>query len=416
MADFDIAVVGGGVVGLTTALALANNGYQIAIVEPTQRKPVLPAGYDPRNFALTITSIRILDNLGVWSCVDQTRNAALRAMSVCDANSRGRIEFSPTYGGENSFGVIVENANLHHALLKKISERTDIDMLAHNVVGTSLSDGYRAISFADGNQLRAEIVVCCDGGNSPMRGLLGISGEQIPYHQSSLVVNVRIKKPHGNVARQIFYDQGPLAFLPLADDHQCAVVWTSSAPSCGELLGVTPETFINRLNEAAHSVVEIESLTSERLNFPLFKMHVEKYDAERAVLVGDSAHIIHPLAGQGLNLGIMDAAALAHVLTTTSSGDAQALLQQPRRALRRYSRWRAGDNQLMVLTTDVLNKLFSRREPWLRTLRGVGLTATGKVSSLMRLFTNHAMGKAGELPDLARANRGSAVGFGSKNS
>lgn len=409
MAEFDIAIVGGGLVGLTTALALANNGFKIAVVDPNQREPVLPDDYDPRNFALTLTSIRVLENLGVWRKLDATRNAAIRAMSVRDANSRGHIEFSPRHAGERSFGAITENANLYYGLHTQAIQRAEIEMLAEQVTGTRLRDDYRELSFAGGSTIRAKIVVCCDGGNSAMRSLLGISAQQTPYHQCSLVVNVRTKNSHNHVARQIFHDEGPLAFLPLADEHQCAVVWTNSTLNSEDLMHVTPEVFERRLNEAAKSMVEIESLASERLKFPLYKMHVQKYDAPRAVLVGDSAHIIHPLAGQGLNLGIMDAAALSHVLAPTNSSEADAFLRQPHYALRRYSRWRAGDNHLMVVATDALNKLFGRRESWLRTVRGAGLSATGKVSSLMRLFTRHAMGKAGELPDLAKKNQRTIV-------
>ena len=405
MVDFDITVVGGGVVGLTTTLAISNNGFSVAVIEPDLREVEIPKTFDPRNYALTVTSIRILENLDVWPALDSTRNADVRSMSVWDANSRGHIRFSPFPAGERSFGVITENTNLLRALQGKIKAHKNIETLEQRAISTSLLDGCRELEFSKGSNIRTKLVVCCDGGNSPMRERLGIITSRHSYEQHALVVNVKTKMPHQFVAKQVFHHEGPLAFLPLADENQCAVVWTNSKSTSEVLTSINSEVFTNRLNEAAQLMGEVEFLTSERQDFPLFKMHVEKYNTERAVLVGDSAHVIHPLAGQGLNLGIMDAAVLSHVLKVASPIEGQTLLQQPNLSLRRYSRWRAGDNQLMVLATDSLNKLFSRRENWVTSLRGAGLNATNKISPLMRLFTRHAMGKAGELPQLAKANQ-----------
>ena len=404
MVDFDVTVVGGGIVGLTAALAIANSGFSVAVVDPELREAEIPKAFDPRSYALTVTSIRILENLGVWPALDSTRNAEVRSMSVWDANSRGHIRFSPFPAGERSFGVITENTNLLRALQGKIGIHKNIEALERRAISTKLSGGYRELEFSTGPNIRTQLVVCCDGGSSPMRERLGIITSRHSYEQRAMVVNVKTTMPHEFVAKQVFHHEGPLAFLPLADENQCAVVWTNSKSTSEVLTSITPEVFINRLNEAAQLMGEVECLTSERQDFPLFKMHVKKYDTERAVLVGDSAHVIHPLAGQGLNLGIMDAAVLAHVMKVDSPIEGQTLLQQPKPALRRYSRWRAGDNQLMVLATDSLNKLFSRRETWVRSLRGAGLNTTNKISPLMRIFTKHAMGKAGELPHLAKVN------------
>lgn len=413
--DYDIVVVGGSIVGLTTTLALAQLGFKLALVEPNFHSPTMPGNFDPRNFALTLTSIRILENLGVWSGLDATRNAEIRHMSVWDANSNGRIEFSPHRVGARSFGVITENANLLQALQAETRRQGNVSVVEDAASQIVVSADHRSIGLASGDELHARIVVCCDGGNSPMRLQLGILAEQQPYEQRALVCNVQTEESHQHVARQVFHGSGPLAFLPLADERQSAIVWTNTETACAELMALSAETFIERLNNAfAHTdskksllrpAIRSLKLTSERFDFPLSRMHASRYDAERAVLVGDSAHIIHPLAGQGLNLGIMDAAVLAHVLKYDAAGGLASILERPQPALRRYARWRASDNDLMLRATDSLNALFSRREGFAKILRGTGLNTSNKIAPLMRLFTLHAMGLAGELPTLAKESR-----------
>lgn len=399
--NYDIAIVGGGIVGLTTALALAEQDFSVLVTEPKYHRATLPEPFDARSYALTQSSIRIFDKLGVWELVDQQRNAGINNISVWDAESRGYIEFSPRSVNERSFGVIIENANLLGALQSRIEAHKNIQIERERFLSSNCSNNERTVTFETGRKITTRLLVGCDGGDSPVRHHLGISATQIPYRQSALVCNVKTSLDHQFIARQIFRPNGPLAFLPLAERNQSAIVWTTSEVECAELCGLADEIFNQRISAAFDHKLGACEVVTGRFQFTLQKMHAKRYDAERAVLVGDAAHIIHPLAGQGLNLGLLDAAALADVCRDPAARLDHGILQQPSRALRRYSRWRTSENSLMLAATDGLNLLFQRNQRGVRYARGLGLRLVTKIPSLMRLFTHSAMGSTGEVPSLA---------------
>ena len=401
--DYDVAVIGGGLNGMTAALAVAACGFRVVVIEPRATTYPLPDAFDPRNYAITQASIQILKNLGVWTYVDEQRNADIERMEVWDANSRGRLEFSSGTILAPRFGVISEHANLGRALHQAIGGHAKVEFREAEVQDINLEPDARELVFDDASRLRATLVLCVDGAWSTNREKLGILSTPVAYQQNALVCNVRTGKPHSNVARQVFQHEGPLAFLPLADAHQSAIVWTNSVESAENLMALDAHEFARRLETAFGQTLGDIEVLSERFAFPLYKMHVSRYDAERAALVGDAAHVVHPLAGQGLNLGIMDAAVLAEVLAPLAERSKMPATNL-RRALRRYSRWRAHDNALMLHATDKLNQLFAQHAKPLQLARGLGLNLTNKIPPLMRMFVQHAVGKAGELPALARAD------------
>ncbi|MGR8946422.1 MAG: FAD-dependent monooxygenase [Gammaproteobacteria bacterium] len=397
----DIAIVGGGIVGMTAALAMADYGYQTMLVEPRPIAVEIPPRFDPRSYAITEASINVFAHLGVWRELDDDRNADIMGMSVWDASSNGHIEFSPAHAFASRFGVITEHANLARALQRKISSHPFINVHHGEVSNLELMPDGRRLHFSNSSPLTADLVICADGARSAMRSAIGIDAVPQSYGQQALVCNVESDKPHGNVARQVFHPQGPLAFLPLAHPRQSAVVWTNGVDRTAELIAATDESLALQIAQAFNFTLGDVAVVSDRFEFPLFRMHVPRYDAQRAVLVGDAAHIVHPLAGQGLNLGIMDVAVLAEALGLQSraSGLTAARL---RSALRRYSRCRSHDNGLMLRVTDSLNSIFARPEKFAKAARGWGLILAGKISPLRHLFTQHALGYAGETPSLAR--------------
>ena len=399
--EHDVAIVGGGLNGMTAALAVADLGFRVALVDPNPASYELPEPFDPRSYAITQTSIQIYKTLGVWARVDESRNADILRMAVWDGGSRGHLEFTPEPILVPRFGVITEHANLGRALAQTIDAHSRIEIHTHAVRDLVLEADRRELLFDNNASLKARLVVCADGGSSNTRSMLGIEVAPIAYRQKALVCNIATALPHDNIARQVFHREGPLAFLPLADPRQSAVVWTNSFETDAELMSLPDEGLAERIEAAFDSRLGHVRVVSRRFDFPLSKMHVPRYDAERAVLVGDAAHVVHPLAGQGLNLGIMDAAVLAEVLAPLA-GDPKLSATPLRRALRRYSRWRAHDNGLMLHATDTLNKLFAQQLKPLRLLRGLGLDLTNNLPPLVKMFTQHAVGNTGELPKLAR--------------
>ncbi|MEM7465989.1 MAG: FAD-dependent oxidoreductase [Pseudomonadota bacterium] len=399
---FDAAVIGGGIVGLTSALSLADRGMQVALVDPRGELVSLPVPFDTRSYALTESSIRVMQRLDVWAYTQTERNANISNMSVWDGSSDGKIEFNPQTIMASRFGVIIEHSNLLHALQLKAQQTTAIKNFPRTVKATHSTNNARELVFDNDQTLSAEFVVCADGARSMMRTLLGLDAEITDYQQIAVTCNVKTTHAHNNVARQVFLKSGPLALLPLAGPNECAVVWTNSVDERINLSSMSDVQLAERIAEASDYVLGNVKITSRRSDFPLQKMHVSNYDAERAVLIGDAAHIIHPLAGQGLNLGIMDAAVLAELIPERAKISARSA-SKLRRALRHFSRRRRHDNGLMLQMTDGLNTLFARDEAVVRWLRGFGLNLSTRIPPLMRLFAEHAIGHAGELPPLARA-------------
>jgi 2-octaprenylphenol hydroxylase len=396
----DVVVVGGGLVGCALACALAETGLQIAIVEAKPLPAAVPGRdvYDYRVSALTHASRALLEQVGAWRHVDLSRVAPFREMHVWDAGGGGAIHFDSADIGEASLGCIVENDNLQRALLARLGEADGVTWFRPESVRAMHVGAHDIRIQLDTATLSARLAIGADGTHSPLRGMAGIECARVDYEQRALVATVSTEKPHADTAWQRFLPNGPLAFLPLPG-QRCSIVWSTTPAQADDLLGLDERCFADELAYAFEAKLGAITWVGERGAFPLTSTHANSYIGERLVLVGDAAHTIHPLAGQGVNLGFLDVGVLAEVL-----GDALAAGRDvaSRRVLRRYERWRKGHNLLMRGAMDGFKWLFESPRPIVQLARGFGLRATDQLMPVKRLIMRNASGLSGELPALAR--------------
>ena len=403
--DFDVAIAGGGLIGATlAAVLLKGSGLRVALIE--QQEPAryaLQAEYDLRVLAITRASEQIFRSLGAWPYIEAGRLGYFREMQVWDAGGPGAIHFDSADLGEPTLGYIIENRLLQSALETVLQDPSIVWYRPAGIAALTWQNHHVQLQLEDGRRLRAKLVVGADGAESRIRELAGI--EEIwarDYQQTALVCAVETERPHGEIARQRFLETGPLAFLPLADPHHCSIVWSTTPMEAQGLLSLSDEAFRLRLETAFASALGNIVAVGPRAAFPLLRTHAEHYIKPRLALIGDAAHRIHPLAGQGANLGILDATSLAEVVIAAraSGRDIGSL-----RVLRRYERWRKGENLAMMLAMDLFKDLFGSRLGPVRWARNVGLQITDATGPVKRWIMRRAMGLKGDLPRLATGGR-----------
>ena len=399
-ADYDILIVGGGMVGASLACALAGHGLSIAVVEAQIPPATWPRdSTDLRVSALTRATQRIFGALGAWDRMVGQRVSPFRDMHVWDAAGSGAIHFDSAEIGEDTLGYIVENRVIQATLWESMTACEDVEVIAPAAPAalTLDQDGAR-LRLEDGRELAALLVVGADGADSRLRALAGLDARQWDYHQKAVVATVRTEQSHRETAWQRFLPTGPLAFLPLSDGA-CSIVWSTTPEHADALLARDEDAFRAELAQAfEHRLGRIES-AGPRAAFALRMLYAPRYVQPRVALVGDAAHAIHPLAGQGVNLGLLDAAALAEVVLHAHAADRDI---GGMATLRRYERWRKGDNLATMAAMDGFKRLFGSRLAPLRWARNVGLTLTDDLGPLKHLIMRRAMGLAGDLPPLAR--------------
>lgn len=394
---FDVIIVGGGMVGAALGCALGQGGLRVAVIESREPEPfTAEQEYGLRVSALGIASQHILENLGVWQQLQNWRISPYERMTVWDAGGTGKIEFDVAETGEQVLGHIVENALIQRALFEASAQEENIQWFCPASLQGFVADKDEVIVTLDtGEVLLSQLIVGADGANSKVRDLAGILRQSRDYHQQAIVANVGTQLPHERTARQRFLPDGILAFLPLADGR-CSIVWSSETARSEYLMALNDEAFTAELGEMfEHALGEITSV-SKRATFPLAGRHAETYIKSRIALVGDAAHTVHPLAGQGVNLGFLDIAELSHLLLN-SDRDLGSL-----HLLRKYERARAGENELMLRSMEGFKLLFNNKNPVLGWLRNTGLSITNQVNPLKQLFMHQAMGQSGDVPPLAR--------------
>jgi 2-octaprenylphenol hydroxylase len=326
-----------------------------------------------------------------------------REMHVWDARGTGSIHFDSADIGEPNLGHIVENRVTRLALWERLEDLSSVRLVCPAGVDALEPAGDRTLVRLDsGDTVRTALVVAADGTRSHIRTMAGIGTRGWAYGQQAVVASVVTERPHGATARQRFLAEGPLAFLPL-NDGECSIVWSTSPQHAEALLAMEEDRFCSELGEAFGYTLGRITSTGPRASFPLRLQHARHYVQRRLALVGDAAHASHPLAGQGVNLGLMDAAALAEVLE-----DASARGRDPGGldVLRRYERARKGANLGMLAVMDGFKRLFGSQQPVLRLARNFGLDVVDGAAPLKQLIIRHAMGLAGEQPRLARVNAG----------
>jgi 2-octaprenylphenol hydroxylase len=398
--ETDILVVGGGMVGAAFACACLGKGWRIALVETREPQHSWPAGeVDLRVSALNRASQRILERLGAWDRIAQLGASPYREMHVWDAVGGGSIHFDSAELGESDLGHIVENRAVQLALWECLKSSDDVTLHCPAVLDDiKLTTDAALLDLKDGQRIGARLLVGADGRDSRVRGRAGIATRGWLYDQQAIVANVQTEEWHRETAWQRFLPTGPLAFLPLLDGR-CSIVWSATASRADEVLGLGEADFRLQLEEAIDGRLGAIGEIGPRAAFELRMQHAEQYVKPRLALVGDAAHAVHPLAGQGVNLGFLDAAALAAALDEArdSRRDIGGL-----RTLRRYERARRGDNILMLAAMDGFKRLFSNEVAPLAIARSAGLSMVDRLAPIKHLFMRHALGLGEDAPPLAR--------------
>lgn len=394
--DAEVVIQGAGMIGLALAAAWARYGLRVMLLDKGGLPQWQADQYGQRVTAINPASEQLLRALGVWEALQRQRVSPFRAIRVWDPLGGGHIAFDAADLGEPHLGHIIENELIRSVLYQSIMGAEQVQArIPAGIESLEPGDEAMTLRLADGSRITAALVVGADGASSAIRGLLGIPVRCASYAQKAIVAAIRTEASHGEVARQWFLPGGPLAFLPLADGR-CSIVWSLPAAEAQARLALDEGAFCEALTQASAGglgeVVEV----GPRGAFPLQRLHAARYCAERTVLVGDAAHVIHPLAGQGVNLGFQDAAVLAKAVIDAKQRGREIGGQL---ALRRYERTRRGDNLLMEWSMEGFHQLFTRRNPALSRLRSLGLTATDCIGPTKRLFMRQAIGSgASALP------------------
>ncbi|WP_431481798.1 2-octaprenyl-3-methyl-6-methoxy-1,4-benzoquinol hydroxylase [Pseudomonas thivervalensis] len=402
----DLLIVGAGMVGSALALALQGSGLQVLLLDgsPMSVKPFDPqAAFEPRVSALSTASQRILDRLGVWDGITARRASPYTDMRVWDGSGTGQIHFSAASLHAETLGHIVENRVVQDALLDRLHD-CDLGLLANARLEQMRRSGDDwLLTLADGRTLRAPLVIAADGANSAVRRLTGVATREWDYLHHAIVTSVRSARPHRMTAWQRFTDNGPLAFLPLERDGQhdwCSIVWSTTPDEAQRLMALDDIEFRNVLERAFEGQLGTVLSADPRLCVPLRQRHAKRYVTEGLALIGDAAHTIHPLAGQGVNLGFLDAAVLAEVLLQ-AAGRGERLADV--KVLSRYERRRMPHNLALMAAMEGFERLFQADPLPVRWLRNTGLKLVDRLPEAKALFVREALGLIGDLPDLAKA-------------
>jgi 2-octaprenylphenol hydroxylase len=399
MSQFDVIIIGGGIVGATTACALGEAGVRVALIEarsPESREEM--PRREARVYAITRASEQVFRSLEVWDAIAAGEALAFTDVEVWDAGGSGVIHFDCAELGEPWLGHMIEPRLILSALMEKLQTTGTVSLFSPaRFQDIRIGDRQVDVLLNDGALISASLLIAADGVRSPVRETLGIETRRHDYRQSSLVALVKTAQPHRETAWQRFLPGGPLAFLPLSTGWS-SIVWTMPAADIDRVLNLDKAAFHEELAAAFDFRLGAIVDSGEREAWPLQRLHAEHYVTARVALVGDAAHAIHPLAGQGVNLGLLDAAAITQVIldARTRGRDPGSL-----RVLRRFERWRRGDNLLMMSAMDGINRLFSNRMFALSRLRNAGLALVNRLGPARQELMRHAMGLGGDLPALA---------------
>jgi 2-octaprenyl-6-methoxyphenol hydroxylase len=401
--DAELVVAGGGLVGMLLGVACAGAGLDVAIIDRQDPAAMLDERFDGRTSAIAYGSRLVFDGIGLWPRI-AAEAEPIREIRVADDESPlflhyDRRELGPGPDGDAPLGYIVENRVLRRALFQCAQALPNLRLLApRRLAATEPSPTGTVAVLADGERLRARLVAAADGKDSPLRREAGIRAVEWRYRQTGIVTTAAHARPHAGIAVEHFLPAGPFAILPMTEDRS-SIVWTEDAELAPRILELPEPEFAAELKARFGGFLgDIEPI-GPRWAYPLALMQAERYVARRLVLVGEAAHVIHPIAGQGLNIGIRDVAALAELLVDTRRlgldiGEDSVLVQ--------YQRWRRADALLLAAVTDGLNRLFSNTIKPIQAARDVGLSIVNQLPPLKRLLMRHAMGILGERPRLAR--------------
>lgn len=405
----DVLIMGGGLAGLALSLALSRSGLTSAVIDRGDGQAMLSSQFDGRASAISCSSWNMLDHLGLVEALT-AKACPIERISVCEALKPGALDFGydakdrqqSELAGPGEMGAMLANEDLRAALYQAARNNADIALLYnHEATDWQVNEHEVVVTLSDGQHLAGGLLVGADGRNSAVRQKAGITLGHWKYGQNAVVCAIAHEQPHDNAAYQIFYPQGPLAVLPLRDDaqgqHRSSIVWTVSEDRIAAYLALSDRAFAAALQKQMGGFLGAVRVLGPRSSYPLGYHQSAHMTAKRVALVGDAAHVIHPIAGQGLNLGLRDVAALAEVLGDgvrlgLDSGDAQLLA--------RYESWRGLDNVMMGVATDGLNRLFGVPGKTASAVRRMGMRIFGKTSLAHEFIVREAKGESGALPKL----------------
>ncbi len=407
--EFDIVIIGGGMVGLAAACGLARTALRIAIVEPQPLSDAaFPDAFDLRVSALSHASQTLLNNLHAWHDVVAARLAAFSRMEVWDADGTGNVHFEAAEMGEKHLGWIVENRIVTRALEKQAKQQENLvwfnpDSLAE----LTIEEDQVSLTLTSGATLTTKLLIGADGANSRVRQLANFELNVRPYNHQGIVTTVRTELPHQNTARQRFMQTGPLALLPLRGNqnesakggHYCSIVWSAQDELTQEVMQMDDAAFCKALGEAFEFKLGKIEWADRRLAIPLVQRHAPHYAKPRVALIGDAAHTIHPLAGQGVNLGFLDAAVLIEEISRAVELKLDPGLLA---VLRRFERRRKGHNLTLMAAMQGFKSLFEANPLPVRWLRNEGMRIFNSLPPVKNFIMLQAMGIEGDLPALAR--------------
>ena len=385
--NFDIAIVGGGIVGLAAACCLGKRYEKVALIDNSPFTAWnLQDPYGLRVSAINLASTQFFSDIGVWEHVQSMRAFPYYAMHVWEGGSDTQITFNSNETSHATLGAIVENDVLLSALHLEAENSPSIIKFNSSLQNVSeIADSAMLLELEKNVRLSAELVIGADGQHSKVRECIGANATRTHYQQLGLVGCVKTEKEHMNIARQCFTKDGPLALLPMAENI-CSIVWSVSEQRNLELLDLNEQEFNQQLTDAFENKLGMLELMSERKSFPLLGAQASQYISHRVVLVGDAAHVIHPLAGLGLNLGLADVAYLNQLLSESD----RPLGSQ--RVLRKYERTRKSENLLMQRALESIDSLFREEHQIIKKIRNIGVNATDKALPIKLLFMRRALG------------------------
>jgi len=394
---YDVAVVGAGLVGGTLACALARHGVRTAVVDRLDPRAMVVPTFDGRASAVALTSRHFLEAIGVWRHVAPEAQA-LGEIRISDNASFFFLHYDHADIGNEPLGYMAENRHLRVGIAKEMTTLPDLTAITGVSVTGMTQTADEIVLETTGEPVRASLVVSCEGRDAQLRKLAGIDVTGWSYPQVGLVATIAHEREHQGIAHERFLPAGPFAILPLKG-NRASLVWTERRDTADSYLAMDDAAFLREIEERVGGFLGRLALEGPRFSYPLGLQFAERYTKGRLVLAGDAAHGIHPIAGQGVNLGWRDAAALTEVIVDSLRlGLDMANVD----ALERYERWRRGDNLLMAGMTDALNRLFSNDILPIQLARDVGLAAVNSLPPLKKLFMRHAMGAVGDVPRLMR--------------
>lgn len=398
----DLVILGGGLVGMTLALAAAKKGMSSHVIDRADPAELTAEGFDDRATAISTASWHLFENIGIAEGLEQFA-CDIASIAVTDQNRPGRLDFQPGEGG-GTLGRMFPNRRLRLALFEAAAQEPLINWVAKaHVTERQRSQLGVAAVLADGQKLKGRLMIAAEGRQSPTRDQAGIAIAKWDYKHRAIIAGLTHEKPHGNVAWEIFYPAGPFALLPLNDNadgtHRSSLVWTVSEADGAGVMKLGDRAFLAEVEKRMGGVLGKVTSVGHRSSWPLGFHHTARITAERLALIGDSAHGIHPIAGQGLNLGLRDVGALVEVL---ADGARLGLDPGDPELLKRYETWRGLDSFMVALATDGLTRLFGVPGKTASAVRRLGMAAVQRTPMLKDFFMDEARGVSGDLPAILR--------------